>query len=176
MAERAQKAAPPRPVKGESRRFLGRHIPLKVEKLPSTSPMRETVKLEKEHLTVWVKDVKDKERMQTLLDNWYREQAEIIFTRRMLTHLPRFQYLRQMPELKIRRMKSRWGSCGTNGVITLNLKLIQVDEALIDYVIVHELCHLIEHNHSKHYYALLSRMMPDWEERRQRLNEEELSG
>jgi predicted metal-dependent hydrolase len=73
----------------------------------------------------------------------------------------------------MRRMKARWGSCGTNGVITLNLKLMQAELASIDYVIVHELCHLIEHNHSKRYYALLGKMMPDWRARRQRLNEAE---
>ena len=73
-------------------------------------------------------------------------------------------------------MKARWGSCGANGVVTLNLKLIQVGKPLIDYVIVHELCHLVEHNHSKRYYALLDRMLPDWRKRRQQLNEAEVSG
>ena len=72
-------------------------------------------------------------------------------------------------------MKARWGSCGTNGVVTLNLKLIQVGTPLIDYVIVHELCHLVEHNHSKRYYALLDKMMPDWRERRQGLNAAEFA-
>lgn len=58
------------------------------------------------------------------------------------------------PELRIRTMQKRWGSCTSTGVITLNLKLIQVPKAFIDYVIVHELCHLKEHNHSKTYYHL----------------------
>jgi predicted metal-dependent hydrolase len=73
-------------------------------------------------------------------------------------------------------MKARWGSCGANGKVTLNLKLIQVSKPLIDYVITHEICHLIEHNHSKHHYALLDRMLPDWRTRRQQLNEAEVSG
>jgi predicted metal-dependent hydrolase len=91
--------------------------------------------------------------------------------------LPRFQHLPiHSPKLTIRRMKSRWGSCGANGAVTLNLKLIQVGKPLIDYVIVHELCHLVEHNHSKRYYALLDRMLPDWRTRRQRLNESEVNG
>lgn len=176
MAQRAQKPAPSRPTQGETIRFQGRYVPIKVVKLGDAGSAKEKVKVEKARLTISVKDTKDKARIQALIDKWYREQAETIFLRRMLTLLPRFQYLRQVPQLVIRRMKSRWGSCGTNGVITLNLKLIQVDETLLDYVIVHELCHLIEHNHSKNYYALLSRMMPDWQERRQRLNEEEMEG
>ena len=54
--------------------------------------------------------------------------------------------------------------------MTLNIKLIQVPRQFIDYVIVHELCHLIEHNHSAAFYALMSRIMPDWEEHREKLN------
>jgi predicted metal-dependent hydrolase len=67
-------------------------------------------------------------------------------------------------------MKTRWGSCGRNGRILLNLRLIQAPIEAIDYVIVHELCHLKEHNHSKRYSALLDTTMPDWRERRRRLN------
>jgi predicted metal-dependent hydrolase len=68
-------------------------------------------------------------------------------------------------------MRARWGSCNTKGLITLNQKLIHLDPKLIDYVIMHELCHLVEHNHSKRFYSLLAVMMPDWNDRRQRLNE-----
>jgi len=74
------------------------------------------------------------------------------------------------PELRIRTMQKRWGSCTETGVITLNLKLIQVPKALIDYVIIHELCHLKEHNHSHAYYHLLDRVLPDWRARRDELN------
>jgi predicted metal-dependent hydrolase len=67
-------------------------------------------------------------------------------------------------------MKSRWGSCTAKGVITLNLRLIQVERSLIQYVVVHELCHLREHNHSRAYYRLLDQALPGWRERKQRLN------
>ena len=67
-------------------------------------------------------------------------------------------------------MKSRWGSCTVAGKITLNLKLVQVPKPTIDYVIVHELCHLVEHSHGADFYRLLSRIMPDWERRREELN------
>jgi len=56
----------------------------------------------------------------------------------------------------------------------MNLRLIQVQKQYIDYVVVHELCHLLEHNHSKRFYLLLDQLMPDWRERRRRLNEVEL--
>jgi hypothetical protein len=67
-------------------------------------------------------------------------------------------------------MRTRWGSCSAAGTITLNLKLMEVAKPYIDYVIIHELCHLVEHNHSRRFYLLLDRVMPDWRERRERLN------
>jgi predicted metal-dependent hydrolase len=72
--------------------------------------------------------------------------------------------------MKIRSMKSRWGSCTGKGKITLNLKLIYMPVDLIDYVVLHELCHLKELNHSPAFYALLSRVMPNWKAQRKRLN------
>ncbi len=67
-------------------------------------------------------------------------------------------------------MKTRWGSCSRHGRIFLNLRLVQAPVELIDYVIVHELCHIKEHNHSKRYYALLNAAMADLPERRRKLN------
>ena len=77
------------------------------------------------------------------------------------------------PTLPVRQMKSRWGIC-TAGNIILNLLLIHVPKHLIDYVVIHELCHLKEHNHSAAFYAVLERVLPDWEEQRRQLNQLEL--
>jgi len=64
-------------------------------------------------------------------------------------------------EVKFRKMKSRWGSCNSKGVITLNKKLIKTPEICIDYVVVHELAHLKYFNHSKRFHALVDRYSPD---------------
>ena len=72
--------------------------------------------------------------------------------------------------LIIRRLQARWGSCSPSGVITLNLTLIQTPKACIDYVILHELCHIKENNHSAAFYKLLGHVLPDWERRREKLN------
>lgn len=152
-------------------RFLGETLPLHIEPLPTAPSARPTTRLQSGILYLRVKQVQDQSEIHAQLDSWARTQAGVIFARQLLVHFLKFQdRVPKLPTLKIRRMKARWGSCSSTGTITLNQKLIHMDEKLIDYVIVHELCHLIEHNHSKAYYSLLTTMMPDWEARRQQLN------
>ncbi len=170
------KQPPRRYVSGETHRYLGRQYRLKVHELSAAEPAIERVKLSGGYLYVSTANPYDIEQVHALMDAWTRRQAERVFAERLDALLPRFQHLPiQRPALTIRRMKARWGSCGAHGIIMLNLKLMQVGKPLIDYVIVHELCHLVEHNHSKRYYALLDRMLPDWRARRQQLNEAEVS-
>ena len=70
----------------------------------------------------------------------------------------------------VRVMNTRWGSCSTaTGRITLNLKLYNKPDACIEYIVVHELCHLIHPNHGKDFYALLEKELPDWKTRRKQL-------
>jgi predicted metal-dependent hydrolase len=159
---------PPRQyVSGETHRYLGRQYRLKV-----IEAEREWVKLSRGFLHVWTLNKADSERVKELLDDWYRKQAKRVFYERLEAMLPRFASLNiPHPELCIKTMRTRWGSCSTAGRIHLNLKLMQVPKRYIDYIIVHELCHLVEHNHSPRFYALLDRMMPDWRERRQQINE-----
>ena len=75
------------------------------------------------------------------------------------------------PKLRVRTMKSCWGSCLVNkGIITLNRKLLMKPRECIEYVVVHELCHFIHPNHSKQFYGFMELFMPDWKERKARLN------
>ena len=67
-------------------------------------------------------------------------------------------------------MRSQWGSCSASGRIALNTHLVKVPQRLLDYVLLHELCHLAHHDHSRRFYALMAAHMPDWERRRDELN------
>lgn len=76
-----------------------------------------------------------------------------------------------VPEIAIRRMSTRWGTCNTvTKRVTLNLELARRDPSLLEYVIVHELAHLIERGHNERFYAVMDAHMPDWRLRRRVLN------
>ncbi len=59
-------------------------------------------------------------------------------------------------------MRTQWGNCSPSGVLTLNPHLVKAPTICIDYVILHELCNLVEYNHSERFYQLLNQVMPDW--------------
>lgn len=102
---------------------------------------------------------------------WQRREAKRVFPLRLTACYELMQDLqRPFPALKIRKMRSRWGSCTKDGLITLNLELIKMPLECIDYVVTHELCHLVEFNHSARFYELQSRYISDWKDRRQRLD------
>lgn len=162
---------PPRQyVSGETHRYLGRQYRLKIEKA-KVKPENRAV-LKGGRLVVSPCEDGTPAQVEKLVTQWYRRQAERVFPERLAAMLPRFDRVGPLsPKLVIRRMEKRWGSCTEAGVVTLNLRLMQVPKSCIDYVIVHELCHLVEHNHSRRFYALLQYVMVDWKNRRSRLNE-----
>ena len=167
--ERYSLELPPREyVSGESHRYLGRQYRLKVIQSDLEG---ESLRMDRGRLLLYTSDIGNLEKKKELLEYWYRKQARRVFAERLDHLISRFQcYGIQEPDLVIRRMKSQWGSFTPGEKITLNLKLIQVPKYLIDYVIVHELSHQVELNHSGEFYNLLSRVMPDWEKRKEKLN------
>lgn len=153
-------------VSGETHRYLGRQYRLKtIENHP------DVVKLARGYLYVYMTKPHDQAHTQQLVERWYEAQAQRVLPERLHAMLPRFAYLGVTePTLAIKPLQARWGSCTGSGTITLNVRLMQVPKQYIDYVIVHELAHLVEHNHSRRFYVLLDKVMPDWRERRQELN------
>ncbi len=106
-----------------------------------------------------------------LVETWYREQSSQIFQERLSACYAKLAREKiPYPKISIRRMQSSWGSCSAKGMITLNIKLIQVPMEYIDYVIIHELCHLKYLHHEVQFYKLLSRVMPGWQVKKERLD------
>jgi len=153
-------------INGETHLYIGRQYRLKI----SNSNLNE-VKLNGGNLTVFTSK-QDKNYIKLLLDNWYREHAIRLFEWRIEQSLSKFsKYKLEYPKLVIRRMEKRWGSCTPNKKIILNPEIIKAPVRCIDYVVIHELCHLIHHNHSPQFYALQHKVMPDYEKWKKRLEQ-----
>ena len=157
---------PPRQyVGGETHCYLGRQYRLKL-----SEGREEDVKLIRGHFWVTSQDRSDAAQVKELMWSWYTQRAHEKYTESFERCWPNFE--RQglpRPQLKIRRMKTRWGSLSQKGTLTLNVSLIQAPRDCIDYVITHELCHLKHHDHSPAFYRLLEKVMPDWEKRKHKL-------
>lgn len=149
-------------VSGASLWYLGKQYRLK------TIDGRGPAKLEGQYLLVAAAEEASCERK---VREWYRERARAQFTHRLqVCHAAANSILKVgLPPLIIRQMVRRWGSCTAAGRIVLNTDLIRAPLHCIDYVIVHELCHVRVHSHGKAFYRLLAACMPDWEHRKARL-------
>jgi predicted metal-dependent hydrolase len=172
LRKQAQLQALPAPViyqycDGELHSYLGRDFrlvllrgrPLMVEKLGDSICIR-------------LPDPGDPRSVSKALGSWYRKMALIEFPERLDHCYRSMQHLGiPMPDLKVRKMKARWGSCSSASEICLNSVLIQKPTRLIDYVITHELCHLLEFSHNKAFQALMTSVMPDWKQREVLLND-----
>lgn len=149
-------------INGETHLYLGRQYKLRIE----TKSIND-VKLYRGHLIIYCVKKGD---AREILDKWYRERAVIHFNEMLDKTFPLFNKLKiSQPDLQIRKMEKRWGSCTPNGKIILNPELIKAPKGSIEYVVIHELCHLIHHNHTKHFYDLQESLMPDWKKWKERL-------
>ncbi len=143
-------------VSGETHLYLGRQYQLKV----IISDL-ERVKYTGRFIEVYAEDRKN---VKKLLDNWYKEKANYWFYKLLEPLVERFKKYNVSPEkIEINQMKYRWGSCSTKGRILLNPELIKAPKMCVNYVIIHELCHLVYRDHTKDFFRLQSQEMPDWE-------------
>ncbi len=143
-------------ISGETHLYLGRQYLLKVEE-----NVKESVKLKGKFIEV---KTPDKTRVKQLLNNWYLEHARSKFQATALPLIERFKKYKVEPSsIVLREMPTRWGSCTPKGKIILNPELIKAPKGCIEYVIVHELCHLIHHDHTQKFIDLQTKEMKDWE-------------
>lgn len=153
-------------ISGESHYYLGKQYMLKVIVAPSDA---QGVKMLRGKLEVTLRH-KSTEKVLQLLTGWYKARAREVFARRLTAMLEQALWVSDSPPLRILSMQTQWGSCSPNGRVTLNPNLVKAPRECIDYVILHELCHLAEHNHSERFYRLMGQVMPDWEKTKRRLD------
>ena len=151
-------------IGGESFLYLGKQYMLKIE-----SSTAEEVKLYQGRLVVKTLNP-EATHIKKLLQQWYIARATILFNKLFEEQFCLFKrFGLEKPILQIKKMEKRWGSCTPQQKIILNPELIKAPIVCINYVILHELCHLVHHNHSKAFYRLLENFMPDWQKYKQLL-------
>ena len=152
-------------VAGETHRFLGRQYRLRVEPAAPRG-----VTLSPEHLTVGGIAADEPRRIAVRLSLWYRREARRVVENRFARCWSLFGEGDRPPRLTVRPMEKRWGSLSAPGrSLSVNRHLVEADIDAIDFVLVHELCHLRHHDHGEAFYALLTTRMPDWRARKGRL-------
>ena len=159
----------PRPkqyVSGESFYLLGRGVRLAVEK-----DTHEAIFCDGVFLFLHTKDPDCFEKKKKMVSNYLTQQCQTVFEEIVSQIYPVFQkYGVSRPSIRIRNMETRWGSClAKKGMITLNKRLLEAPRSCIEYVIMHELCNVIQPTHSKNFYTLLTMLMADWKERKEAL-------
>lgn len=156
------KTAEKRFIGGETHLYLGRQYLLKIE-LGTV----ESVKLKGKFIEV---KISDKLKVKQLVINWYLQHAKSKFYDIAQPLIDKFKKHKVEPSsIVLREMPTRWGSCTPKGKIILNPELIKAPKGCIEYVIIHELCHLIHHDHTKKFIDLQSKEMPDWEKWKSKL-------
>jgi predicted metal-dependent hydrolase len=145
-------------VSGEAFAYLGRHYRLKVER-GNFAPVR----LLQGRLLVTVPQGSEQPHMiRNALVRWYKRQAE----QKLKEKVARFAPLVGVEPtgVGIKTFKSRWGSCTAKGKLEFNWQIMMAPNRMVDYVVIHELCHLIHHDHSPEYWKELQRVMPDYQQ------------
>lgn len=162
------KSKPIKYIEGDILQFLGKEYELKI-----TPAIMNKITLEDGLFILQSTHPKNNAKNKRFIQDWYKRKAEEIFNERLVdcVEITRKQIdVDFLGEVTLRRMKSRWGSCSTLGDITLNINLICAPLDCVNYVILHELCHLREHNHSRKFYALMDVVMKGWKPIREKLN------
>ena len=154
-------------VSGETHYYMGRQYRLKIIEEP-----RQKVVFRAGYIEIFILNKNDKETIQKMLEAWYRARAkekfELIF-RKCLEKSPLDIDRKAQLTFKVMTMSKRWGSCTKSGNILLNPNLIKTPKSCIEYVILHEMCHLIVPFHNASFYELQSSLIPDWKDLKKRL-------
>ena len=116
--------------------------------------------------------VKKKENAPIIFEKWLKERAIQKISEIALPLMKKFEKIYQVPsKIHFQEMPTRWGSCTVKNKLIFNPRLIHVPRRCIEYVIMHELCHLIHKHHNKDFFDFLTLKMPDWEKRKQKLDQ-----
>lgn len=164
--ERLANVLPREYVSGESMHYLGRSYRLKVIVDPDAKAV---ARMRGAFIAVTTPE-HTRFPIRAALDTWYRQRAREVFAERLGAIAASLRWVKQIPPIRLRFMTVQWGNCSPAGRITLNPLLVKAPSHCIDYVLLHELCHLLHHNHSPKFYRTLDQHMPNWRAAKERLD------
>lgn len=152
-----------KPDNGQSIRLLGADYPVQVVEADENR-----IEFNNNRIRIYTRYPNDSHRLELLWNKWFSVLLKEVFELAVKKVYPGFvPYQVPMPLIKLRKMKTRWGSCSVyGGVITLNTALIHAPVECIEYVAAHELTHFLHPDHSSRFYHRLSGIMPDYKERK----------
>jgi predicted metal-dependent hydrolase len=149
-------------VNGETHLYLGRQYQLRIEEGTTNK-----IDFNSRYM---IATVKQRSTVGQVVKKWYREEAKIKFAEIAEPIIIRFEKYGVKPKgLYIQNMPTRWGSCTPGSKVILNPELLQAPKGCIEYVIVHELCHLVHHNHNRKFFELQEKELPEWEKWKRQL-------
>ena len=150
---------------GENHYFLGREYPLQVR----TTSGRQMVEMEEDTLILLVREGHTREKREKLLNEWYRDQLKALIPE----YIEKWEKIMEVEveAFGVKNMKTRWGTCNIRDRrIWINLKLAKRDESLLEYIIVHEMTHLLERLHNDRFKILMTSFIPNWRGLKNKLN------
>ena len=159
--KKIQQERPNRFVSGEHHLYEGEKYILEIR----TCNRQPVVYMEKKKLILVARPEHNKEAREKILDNWYRERMKL----KLPALLEKWEGIMniKVSELRVRKMKTKWGTCNASERrIWLSLELAKYPDSILEYILVHEMVHLLERKHNQRFYALMDQYLPDWDKRK----------
>lgn len=165
----SKKAQPTYWIDGEKIQFRGDTFTLHI--IPSLFPS--SPQIHGDELVAYVANITDEKKIEQVITQWYRREATKLFAECVAHFAPQLNV--SPMQVKLSSAKTQWGSCTSRGIVRLNWQLVKMPLPLIDYVVIHELAHLIEMNHSERFWRIVEAACPDYKKHRAELRKYQLS-
>ncbi|WIF94092.1 M48 family metallopeptidase [Caminicella sporogenes] len=149
-------------VNGESFMYLGRNYTLQI--ILDENVKKPEVKLYQGRFYI-TSFTKEEKVLQKAMEEWYRKKALEKILERIKYYQPYFPV--KPKNVKVKEQKKRWGSCSSDRNLLFNWRCVMAPSNVLDYIVVHEMCHMVHMNHSKQFWNLLESIMPDYKKRRE---------
>lgn len=140
--------------------YLGNSYPIDI--IQDITVVQEQVKFEVDKLCIYIKEY-DKKKIKKLLKRYYYQRSKSLVEERVSFYQSNFKS--KPRSIRITDSKTNWGTCDSNFQLTFNWRLAMAPLEVIDYVVIHEMCHMVHLNHDRSFWRLVGKLMPDYKEK-----------